>query len=32
MLENDLSHVAEIYISDDECADIEKSSKIYPTD
>ena len=32
VLENDLSHVAEIYISDDECADIEKSSKIYPTD
>lgn len=29
-LENDLSKVAEIYISDEECASFDKCRKIYP--
>ena len=29
-LDNDLSDIAEIYISDEECAEIENCRKIYP--
>lgn len=31
-LDNDLSKSAEIYISQDECADIEDCTKVYPTE
>jgi hypothetical protein len=30
ILENDLSNVAEIYVSEEECAELEQCRKVYP--